>query len=414
MEELSDQQKQAITSLKKFVESGKALVALVGPAGSGKTTVIKALQQCIDDVVVSAMTNKAADVLRKKGIIRATTAHQAGLVPVYAEPGKTLASYLRSDASDVAKDEEILLDFFPLRALRKAWKIAQESGRDAATEYLGIDFYKQYSRGYEAKDDQEGVLIIDEASMLDGRILSMLQKSFAQIILVGDDFQLPPINEPGVFWQVKDKVYLSEVHRQSEASQSLKLAVAIRSGKDVRMAPVEPIRASLCKSRIPIVVWRNETRISLTKEIRKALRYKDSRPRVGEPIVSCVTKQLAGIKFTKNSIWQIIDKADDGKYLVGDGVEEKTNKPIGLFMEEYAEPAVPGLHCRYGYALTCHAAQGSEWKTVMIHAEDAEGYLDCNGDDGPKWLYTAATRAQESVLWVSNDIVVPKLFKRKT
>lgn len=48
---------------------------------------------------------------------------------------------------------------------------------------------------------------------------------------------------------------------------------------------------------------------------------------------------------------------------------------------------VGALQARYGYALTCHRAQGGEWKRVFLNPM----YGTADG----KWLYTAVTRASE-------------------
>ncbi|MEX0660361.1 MAG: AAA family ATPase [Balneolaceae bacterium] len=47
---------------------------------------------------------------------------------------------------------------------------------------------------------------------------------------------------------------------------------------------------------------------------------------------------------------------------------------------------------RYGYASTCHKAQGGEWDTVFIHP-----YLGSIKRDRAKWLYTAYTRAKKEI-----------------
>jgi ATP-dependent exoDNAse (exonuclease V) alpha subunit len=53
------------------------------------------------------------------------------------------------------------------------------------------------------------------------------------------------------------------------------------------------------------------------------------------------------------------------------------------------DPYMNALQLRYGYAITCHKAQGSEWKKVLftprLHPNDH------------RWLYTAVTRASEQV-----------------
>ena len=46
----------------------------------------------------------------------------------------------------------------------------------------------------------------------------------------------------------------------------------------------------------------------------------------------------------------------------------------------------------YGYAITCHKAQGSQWERVSICVEIPRSH-----EDYDKWLYTAATRAEKSL-----------------
>ena len=49
------------------------------------------------------------------------------------------------------------------------------------------------------------------------------------------------------------------------------------------------------------------------------------------------------------------------------------------------------LRFDYGYAITCHKAQGAEWGRVLVVAERHDWM------DTARWLYTAVTRAKEHV-----------------
>ena len=65
-------------------------------------------------------------------------------------------------------------------------------------------------------------------------------------------------------------------------------------------------------------------------------------------------------------------------------------------MEEVREnPYYNALQVKYGYAVTCHKAQGGEWKRVFID----QGYIseDMVNPDYYRWLYTAFTRASEKL-----------------
>jgi exodeoxyribonuclease V len=57
------------------------------------------------------------------------------------------------------------------------------------------------------------------------------------------------------------------------------------------------------------------------------------------------------------------------------------------------------LQVKYAYAVTCHKAQGGQWKTVFID----QGYMTADKIDMEylRWLYTAITRATELVFFVN-------------
>ena len=64
------------------------------------------------------------------------------------------------------------------------------------------------------------------------------------------------------------------------------------------------------------------------------------------------------------------------------------------------------LQVKYAYAVTCHKAQGGQWKRVFID----QGYVtdDTLTPDYYRWLYTAVTRATEKlymVNWPENQIL---------
>ena len=54
--------------------------------------------------------------------------------------------------------------------------------------------------------------------------------------------------------------------------------------------------------------------------------------------------------------------------------------------------------CAYGYAITGHKAQGSEWDKVLVVEED----FPFKKDEHAKWLYTCVTRAADKLVLVRN------------
>lgn len=63
------------------------------------------------------------------------------------------------------------------------------------------------------------------------------------------------------------------------------------------------------------------------------------------------------------------------------------------------DPYYNALQMKYAYCVTCHKAQGGQWKHVYI---DMGGITaDGMGDDFYRWLYTAMTRATEKVFLIN-------------
>jgi len=64
-----------------------------------------------------------------------------------------------------------------------------------------------------------------------------------------------------------------------------------------------------------------------------------------------------------------------------------------------ADPHYNALQIKYGYAVTCHKAQGGQWKKVFLD----QGYIspEMLTPDYFRWLYTAFTRATETLYLVN-------------
>ncbi|MEN2282623.1 AAA family ATPase [Algoriphagus sp. SE2] len=63
------------------------------------------------------------------------------------------------------------------------------------------------------------------------------------------------------------------------------------------------------------------------------------------------------------------------------------------------DPYLNALQVKFAYALTCHKAQGGQWKAVFVD----QGYVkeDQVDKDFTRWLYTAITRATEELYLVN-------------
>lgn len=57
------------------------------------------------------------------------------------------------------------------------------------------------------------------------------------------------------------------------------------------------------------------------------------------------------------------------------------------------------LHIKFGYAITCHKAQGGEWKNTFLNCETSMGYFNSSYF---RWLYTGITRTKQN-LFIINE-----------
>ena len=92
---------------------------------------------------------------------------------------------------------------------------------------------------------------------------------------------------------------------------------------------------------------------------------------------------------------------------------EESDRLFNNVMEDYAEipnkkekmkklrenPHFNALQIKYAYAVTCHKAQGGQWKNIFID----QGFIPDDGRDEEyyRWLYTALTRATQTVYLVN-------------
>lgn len=79
------------------------------------------------------------------------------------------------------------------------------------------------------------------------------------------------------------------------------------------------------------------------------------------------------------------------------GIKSDKNKFIKFLAED---PYYNSLKIKFGYAITCHKAQGSEWKKVFLNPT----YHNKFSMDYLKWLYTAITRSSENLYIINSSL----------
>ena len=160
---LNNEQENAFIKIKQFLNSKKKIFALTGAAGTGKTTVItnifKSQEYDNKKIVLAATTNKAVSVIEQ-------------MFGIYHEN----------------------IDFSTIHKICNIKRSIDHEGR----ELYNFDETHSSSKNKKSIYNYD-IIVIDEASMINLNMLKYLNsikyKIRGKIIMVGDKYQLPPVNE---------------------------------------------------------------------------------------------------------------------------------------------------------------------------------------------------------------------------
>lgn len=387
--------------------SASQVFHLFGFAGTGKTTLAKHFAEGVEgQVLFGAFTGKAAHVLRSKGCEGATTIHQ--MIYHSRDKSKQLLERLweeldklRYELKVEGKTTEQIEAHPKVMELVKTIE-EEESQSDQPFFVLNHD-----SDVKEAK-----LVVIDECSMVDNQMGSDLLSFGTKVLVLGDPAQLPPVGGEGYFTKnVEPDVMLSEIHRQAGESPIIRMATEVRNGNPLQLGDwgdgcfVHPTGTKLDPERMlafdQTIVGKNVTRKAVNQRFRGLLGHSEEYPMVGDKIV-CLRNNhelglLNGAIFYVTGLDGVMDqkvhmsvRPEDGRVSIEVSAHEHyflgTDDQLKWFEKGEAQSF------DYGYALTCHKAQGSQWKDVCVFDQSF-----IFRTDRWKWLYTAITRASDSV-----------------
>lgn len=360
---LGKQQHEALKNVSNWMKNDKSkpFFYLGGYAGTGKTTLAKLFSQNVKDVLYAAYTGKAASVLRKKGCTNASTIHSLLYIP--EEDKKTGQT---------------------------TWKV----NRDSPIR-------------------QSQLLIIDEVSMVGDDIANDLLSFGVPILVLGDPAQLPPVKSEGYFTKNEPDFMLTDIHRQAQENPIIKMSMDIREGKGLKIGnhgtskviTYDDLEEDMVRNADQLLVGMNKTRYTWNSGMRKLFGNESRFPNEGEKLVCLKNNKELGIlngeiwymhkmvKTYTDSFKAMIKSDDDPPcystiYSHLDFFEGNADKMDWKEKKKYSE-------FDFGYALTVHKSQGSQWDNVLIFDESS-----AFRDTSKNWLYTAVTRAAESAIIV--------------
>lgn len=488
---LYPQQREALSRLRDFLESNDSVFILGGYAGTGKTTMIRALCDLLPqyqlEPLLMAPTGRAARILTDKSGRKASTIHGA----IYHHEGDQV----------VLHDEEGNVSVTRM--------VSQSSAPE--TDYVST-YFSVKSLG-EEHCPSRSVIIVDEASLIPVQKSSQEVVQFGTgslledlltysewhlgctLVFVGDPNQLPPVTDRQSCALSTDyftsagiavrSYTLTEVIRQEHESLILKNAMLVKDlirsrvrntlRLETRKGEVEPLTMEqvaqkyqeICPTpmmnRSAVICYSNKQALWYNRAIRE--RYFPDQPslRKGD-VLQVVRNNYFGDQLVLNGDFiQIVD--DPGpeetvsvpvwvtkgtgrerrhvrlsfrkvEYETETGmigqrlllttlldserpsltVDESKALYIHFCMRHPSErqspdlsqkmnedPYVNALQAKYGYAITCHKAQGGEWDQVIVDFSQ-RGRSD---ESSLRWIYTALTRAKRTLYGVHMPDVSP-------
>lgn len=395
----------------------KQLFRLFGYAGTGKTTLARHLAEGVDGTVLfAAYTGKAASVLRSSGATSAQTLHSLIYNPKERSQEKLrelkqelndVEMMIAEDRMEARADIEAGLEYRPPTKL--ADRLLKLKG-DIRVEERSKE-RPDFSLNRDSPLRGAKLLVVDECSMVDEEMAMDILSFNTPVLVLGDPAQLPPVNGSGYFTNAEPDVMLTEIHRQAKDNPIIELATRVRNGDSLALGAygtssvINRATPELALAADQILVGKNGTRSATNKRVRQLMGHFDLShwPRDGEKVV-CLRndKDLGLLNGTLHTV--TADAEEHGGYINLRVRPEEGGESILVPAHPehfWGDPEQIGYWDRrnaqeftYGYALTVHKSQGSQWGNVLIIDESG---VFRSRETSRKWLYTAITRAQEAV-----------------
>ena len=329
----SAEQSAALDAVGRWLKAGEPQVfRLFGYAGVGKTTLARHVAEAAQgEAAFAAFTGKAALVMRSKGCAGASTIHAL----IYR---------------------------------------ASEGEEGAPT----------FTLNHDGPASRAGLIVIDECSMVDAELGRDLLSFGKPILVLGDPAQLPPVKGGGFFTEAEPDVMLTEIHRQAENDPIIRLVRdrALRRRDRLwrlRREPRHPPRRDRRRrrSRRRSGAGRRQPHAPALQPAhpRNCSGMTEALPVAGDKLVCLRNDRVKGL--INGGLWRVEALGGMRKDFVRMTVRSeddvgRAHAKVAVLKQffEGAEADLPYPVRResdefdYGYALTVHKAQGSQWDSV--------------------------------------------------
>lgn len=359
--EWSPQQDAALLAVSAWLKdkASPQVFRLFGWAGTGKSTLARHLAEGVNKVCYAAFTGKAALVMRKRGCVGAGTIHSL------------------------------------------IYQLVNEEGGEP-----------QFRLNEDSAVRHSDLVVIDEVSMVNEQLGLDLLSFGTKVLVLGDPFQLPPVQGAGFFTEQEPDAMLTEIHRQAADNPIIRMSIDIREGGglalgrygDSRVIRRREVDRDGVLAADQILVGRNKTRHDYNQRMRELCGFTGPMPAAGERVICLrnnhqknllngqmwVTKKAEAKKLGKIEL--LLDPEDAGARVADvkvtthqkffEGREEEMTWAERKSVDEFT----------YGHAITVHKAQGSQWDDVFLFDESY-----CFREEQRRHQYTGVTRAAERI-----------------
>lgn len=290
------------------------------------------------------------------------------------------------------------------------------------------------------------VVIVDESSMIDKKILKDLFDKYvnSKFIFFGDSFQLEPVGDTTDLFVKTDKLTLTEVVRHDNGI--LRVANHLRISNKTEITPNDDVLSGYFTQQAlkqlaedlyagkdsVIITATNESRVLYNDLLRQVLSktperidqdtlisvsntgeysngaiFKLSKPLfLGEWCLTINDKETKLVAYQEGSQrYLLVPQLKQSALTPYEILKNATyGEAVDLFGADNVDFNIKKVRnvtiCTYGYALSAHKSQGSQWANVYVD------FNYCSPKWNPnRWLYTAITRATDKVIIIKSNYI---------